>query len=114
MSLIELIVLTLATWRLSSLLANESGPGGMLERLRRVLGVCTNDLGERTGKNALADEVLCQWCNSIWIGALWMGFYLWAPRAAFYAALPFALSTGTILILTSKGLQVFLRHLGER
>lgn len=113
MPLLDIALLALATWRISSLLANEEGPGGMLERLRLAVGVRYDEASERVAGNVLASEMMCQWCNSIWVGAAWTVFYVLAPVWAVRCALPFALSTGTILIMTSKGLQVFLRHLRE-
>ena len=65
--ILDILILALATWRISSLLANEVGPGDLLERLRLFLGVRYNESSEREAKNALAAEVMCQWCNSHWI-----------------------------------------------
>jgi len=114
MNLLHILILILATFRLSSLLANESGIAGVLDSFRHWLGIRYNDIGERYSMNWMGDEVLCQWCNSIWIGILFTVLYTLWPTMAVYIALPFALSTGTILIMTSKGLQVFLRKLGEK
>ena len=111
MNWLHIIILILATWRLSSLLANEAGPAGILDSLRHRIGIRYNDIGERYSMNAVGDEILCQWCNSLWIGAvLALLYWLW-PTVTVYVTLPFALSTGTILISVNRHLQVFLRGL---
>ena len=40
----------------------------------------------------------CEWCNSIWIGAVLTMLYLWLGEAVLYLALPLALSTVAIII----------------
>lgn len=79
----DFLILALATWRLSSLLADEDGSFGTLERLRTWLGVrYVSDDGNGVGirryvpddtptlKRAIARGVICRWCNSVWFGAL--------------------------------------------
>ena len=86
MSLNIFLYLSLAAWRLASLVANEDGPWMMFKRFRqRAEQWCQQyrfcrELG-------LYELVTCEWCNSIWIG-----------ETIFYLALPFALSTVTIII----------------
>ncbi len=65
------LLLSLATWRFSSLLADEDGPFEIFEKIRTFLGVRTDP---KTGKqffmNSIAKGVVCVWCNSIWFGGL--------------------------------------------
>lgn len=112
-TVLEILVLALATWRISSLLANEEGIGGLWERLRLGLGVEYDENSERVAKTPIAEIAMCQWCNSLWIGLIWALFYRLSPEAAFFCALPFAFSTASILVMTSKGVQIFLRHLRD-
>jgi len=95
---LTIFILILATWRLSSLLADEAGPWDMFSRLRVLAGVRYDDVGQPYGTNALARGVMCVWCVSVWVGAGWALLYYVAPGVAFWLALPFALSGGTILI----------------
>ena len=89
--------LSLAAWRLASLVTNEDGPWQIFERLRRrAEHWCTNyrfcrELG-------LYELFSCEWCNSIWIGAGLTVLYLWLGEAVLYVALPLALSTVAIVI----------------
>lgn len=56
MSLLELFILSLATWRLSHLLASEDGPFDLLTRLR--------------ARFPLGGLLNCMYCLSIWIAPL--------------------------------------------
>ena len=97
MSLNIFLYLSLAAWRLASLVANEDGPWMMFKRFRqRAEQWCQQyrfcrELG-------LYELVTCEWCNSIWIGVGLTALYLWIGETIFYLALPFALSTVAIII----------------
>lgn len=93
----ELLVLLLATWRLTSLIADEDGPWYMLERLRHRLGVAYDEHNVRYGRNELARGLLCPWCLSVWVGAFWALLAAAWPGAV-WVALPFALSAGAIFL----------------
>lgn len=95
----HLIVLALATWRFSSLLADEPGPWDLFETARTKIGIVYLDDGDRDGKNELARNVLCTWCNSLYIvGPFWTLLYVLLGNVAVLLALPFALSTASIYI----------------
>ena len=97
MSLNIFLYLSLAAWRLASLVANEDGPWMVFKRFRqRAEQWCQQyrfcrELG-------LYELVTCEWCNSIWIGIGLTSLYLWIGETIFYLALPFALSTVAIII----------------
>ena len=92
----DYLILALATYRISSLLADEDGPLNILNRLRALVGVRDDD-GAKYGANNFATGIICQWCNSVWIGAvLTIAFYFWP--AVVWLALPLALSAATIII----------------
>lgn len=116
MSLVDLIVLALATWRLSSLLVGEDGPFDIFRSFRSFVGAgefsqagmdaerLTPQEIERVMMNAgrpegfLAGLLSCVWCTSIWVAlALALAVYL-LPTITFYVALVFALSTMAILV----------------
>lgn len=94
----NILVLILATWRLSSLLASEPGPLDVLGRLRHLIGVRLDTDGEPYGTNELARGLMCVWCNSLWIGLGWAALHYVAPSVTFWLALPLALSAGTVVI----------------
>ena len=72
--MIELVVLIgLATWRLSYMLVRETGPWGVFTRLRKLTGIIHDDAGEPIGVpdgNVLG----CVWCTSVWVALVlvWM------------------------------------------
>lgn len=72
MSLTKVLILGLATWRLSSLLVNEEGPFYMFTRLRSWAGVYEE--GEMRQTALLFS---CLWCMSVWVA-----FALYRFRAA--------------------------------
>lgn len=97
MTISTFFYLSLAAWRLASLVANEDGPWMMFNRLRqRAEHWCKKykfcrELG-------VYELFSCEWCNSVWIGAGLTILYLWIGDAILYLALPLALSTVVIII----------------
>jgi hypothetical protein len=104
----ELLVLGLATWRISHLISNdEMFP--FLEWIRVKCGVAYDEKNERYAKNWFSKQILCQWCNSLWIGIFLMILYGAYPQHTFYACLPWALSTFSILIQISRPMQYYYK-----
>ncbi len=89
--------LSLAAWRLASLIANEDGPWMMFKRFRaRAEQWCRKyDFCRELN---LYELLTCEWCNSVWIGILLTALYLWLGETILYLALPLALSTVVIII----------------
>lgn len=106
MNLVALLVIGLATWRFSSLLANdkEEGPFDVLGKFRHFVGVRYTKLSpdnmktEAYGANGFARMILCTWCNSVWIGIIITVAFILLPSVTLMACLPFALSTIAIVI----------------
>lgn len=95
--LLEVVVLALATWRLTSLLVWEDGPFEVFARLRHRLGVRYDEASQMYGSNWFAKGVVCPACASVWFGALWaVAYFLWADVV--WLALPLALSAGAIAL----------------
>jgi len=65
-TLLEFLVISLAVWRISSLIANEDGPFDILERFRGAIGIVYDEFNNRSGNNTFAKGVMCIWCNSMW------------------------------------------------
>lgn len=98
MTLVEFLVLALATWRFSSLLVNEPGPFHVFSRLRYVAGVREDEDGDPVATNELAKIFTCVWCASVWVGFAIVGLWYFAPEPLFIFCLPFALSTVAVAI----------------
>jgi len=100
-SILHLILLVFAVWRLANLLANEDGPFHMFKTLRSRIARTEVKSRRKNGllsKLHLYEGVHCEYCNSIWFGSFYAATYLIAPNVALALALPLALSTGAILI----------------
>lgn len=72
---IELIVLLgLATWRVSSLLVSEEGPFDVFLKLRKLTGIVHDDDGKPMviPKTFFAQLLSCVWCTSIWVAVFWV------------------------------------------
>jgi hypothetical protein len=99
MTLTALIVLTLATWRASSLLTYERGPYALFEKLRYLSGVRPDAHSRDMPTTELAEGVLCLWCNSVWFGILFtlLSCLVGVVNWRWAISLPWALSAGAVL-----------------
>jgi len=61
----DLFVYGLATWRVTHMLLYESGPWGILIRLRSGVGVTHNEDGEP--ETHVHTWTYCLWCLSVWV-----------------------------------------------
>ena len=94
----DFLILALATFRISSLIADEDGPFGLFDWARTLVGVKRNETGQTYGENNFAIGVICLWCNSVWIGLILMALYVLSKQIAVWICFPLALSTVTIII----------------
>jgi len=104
MVMTDFIILSLAVWRLSSLLVEEDGPWCVFSRLRHFAGVRVDEDGRAYGLNELGYMLSCIWCTSLLIAFSWFIFWLISPRWSVFTALPFAL-TGLTVIFHGKGIR---------
>lgn len=102
---LSLILLSLAVWRISYMLVWEDGPFEIFEKLRDKIGIGYDIAGERGVRSDLplwrttvADLFLCVYCMSVWWGFGFAILYFIQPFLAVALAVPFALSTGAILV----------------
>lgn len=96
----EYFILALATWRISSLLVNEAGPGNIFRKIREWAGIGHDEAGNvyMVPDRFFAKLLSCVWCASLWVGLGWAGISFLLPHLAKWMALPFALSAGAILM----------------
>lgn len=83
MTLLNLLILALAAWRLAYMLVQESGPGHVLATLRKRLGVIEVEVQtptgmhkERNATNWVGTLFTCVNCMSVWTAALCYGLLL--------------------------------------
>ena len=98
METLTFIVISLAVWRISSLLVEEDGPYQIFGKLRHRVGIRYNAQSEKVATNELAELFTCVWCMSIWIG-LAFGVLTWfLPAVAFWISVPLAFSAVAIAV----------------
>ena len=92
----QLVVIGLATWRVSSLFANEEGPFQIFSHIRHALGEQYVN-GQRIATTHVGKGLACQWCNTVWFAFIWILIILIDPFFI-YAAMIFAVSTLAIIV----------------
>ena len=97
-SLIDLLILGLATWRLSSLLVNEDGPWEILARMRVAVGIRYDQQSQPYATTVLSELISCVFCVSIWMGLLLSAGYWLNARLTILVMSPFALSAMAVII----------------
>ena len=119
MDIDNLLIVILAAWRISSLLADEYGPYLALERIRFLFGVYYiardgeviktfsqfSALSEqdRSGLVRIAETepakmITCIWCSSVWIAAALILIIHWLGQPVVWCLLPFSVSAGAIIV----------------
>lgn len=93
-----LLILSLAVWRLTSLLVREDGPWNVLARFRTAIGVHYDEYSKPYGTNMLASALTCTWCASVWISAFAALFCETSQTFVGYVLTALALSALSILI----------------
>jgi len=98
MKFVMFILIALAVWRISSLVAHEDGPYEVFEKFRHLVGVEYDEESKPYGRNQFAKGLTCIWCNSIWFGVIVTIAYARFPEATVLFCIPFALSTVAIIV----------------
>lgn len=97
MKIRDLVVLSLACWRLSNMLVNEEGPGNIFVTLRRKAGIYYDSFSQKQTSGWVADLFDCVWCMSVWVGFVLAFLHQWRVfRRACIA--PLAISSLSILL----------------
>lgn len=94
----DLLILSLAVYRITMLLVTEYGPYNILERFRQWVGVYYDDNLQRTGSNEVAKALTCVWCSSVWIGGVVGIVYGVWPQTTIMMAFPFAIMGGALIV----------------
>jgi hypothetical protein len=99
MDITTFLILSLANWRISSMLSNpdEHGLYEIFDRFRYWIGIRQIMGTEREGQNEIAKLFMCLWCLSIWIGIIQTILWLTIPVYTTWIMIPFALSAVVIL-----------------
>ena len=94
---LNIFLLALELWRISSLFANEDGPFHFFRKFRDYCKfLCEHNRFCR--ELHLYELIECEWCNSVWFGTLLtLLWFLYGDRVI-VILLPFALSTLVIVL----------------
>lgn len=100
MTLTTFLILSLATWRIANMFVWESGPFNIFRKIRHLTGIAHEDDGTPFLIPDLffAKLLSCVWCSSVWVGFGWFLLWLLLPDISVLCALPFAFSTGAIIV----------------
>lgn len=97
MSLSKIIILAFASWRLSNLLVNEEGPGKILHKFRKLVGVYYDEWSDKKSDNLVGSLFICVWCMAVWISFIFVYSFKWRVFRK-YMVSSFAVSGLVILI----------------
>ena len=96
---LDIILLGLATWRISSIIANEDGPYEVFSRFRVWAGEYWNyTTNAREATTPWGKGIICLFCTSVWIGILLSILYIIDIRISIYISIPFALSSIAVVV----------------
>ena len=101
MTIIKILLLFLATWRMFRILAIDKGPKCIFLRMRKCLGVEYNgDHTEwSTNDGSLAEMITCCNCAPVWIGLILTLVLLFAPDWIYLLiTLPLNASAATMVL----------------
>lgn len=100
MNTITFVIFSLASWRIANLFVWESGPFHIFIKIRERTGIIHDKNGEpyQYPNSFFANLLSCVWCSSVWVGFGWFLFWLLLPEIAAMCAIPFAFSTGAIVV----------------
>ena len=106
LSLLNLLILGLATWRMSSLLVSEKGPFNIFVKIRSLTGIRHDSLGDAVEipDNVFAQILSCVWCCSVWVGVGTLIIFVILPPFIYFC-FALALSSISVIVQTIVGTQ---------
>jgi len=97
MQLIEIIVYSLATYRIAEIIVNEGGPFNVFGKLQRMTGVIWDESSRPIPADNFFSEVLsCVYCLGVWIGIFFAVVSMF--QFGIFIAMPFAISAGALIV----------------
>lgn len=79
MSITDLILVCLATYRLSHMLVYEDAPLGIARHLRNLLGASESSCIEQHKTGHITSALCCINCTSVWAAAIVLALWVYAP-----------------------------------
>lgn len=104
MDILTLLILGLATYRLTRLFHNEAGPFNLIGRFRSLIGVAYDEKSNRIAKNELAATFNCVHCLGMWMAFMvWAGYYIPEAYLFYWLYTPLAISAISSLLFLRLG-----------
>jgi hypothetical protein len=92
------VVLSLAVYRLSIMLVDESGPFDIFDKLRYAAGIRYDQFSQAHSNKVVGKALLCVNCTSVWVAFAACIAYAILPTVTLLISMPFAVSSVAILI----------------
>lgn len=101
------ILLIFAVYSIGKMISDVemNGPWHVLDRLRHRIGVRFTEASAPYGTNILAEAMLCQYCNSFWIGLVVTITYLAFGDIVLWLLLPFSINGAVMLLVDWRNRQ---------
>jgi len=95
------VIIVLAVYSIGRLLSDVemNGPWHILDKLRYRIGVRFTDASTPYGLNMFAGAMLCQYCNSFWIGLIVAPLYYIVGDIILWLLLPFSINGAVMLMV---------------
>lgn len=110
MTLLDLIVGGVATWRATHMLLTENGPFRIFRKLRERSGVVYAADDDTQIVSFKYEITTCPWCLSVWVGLAATLLLRWSGVGR-WLLLPFVCSAGSIFI--GKAMEKKLKDFSE-
>ena len=92
--MLDLIIIMLATYRLTILAVDEEAPLGLARRLRNLFGAYQTACEEQRATGRITNALCCVDCTSVWAAVIVVALWVYAPVTVWVLAA----SGGTILL----------------
>lgn len=93
---LDLLLLTLATYRLARLLTNEQGPGRIVGRMRNLF------TANGSAPGSMGELWTCIKCMSVWVAFGVLALYIYAPVIVW----GFAISGAALMLRSYTGVDI--------
>lgn len=92
--MIDVLIMGLTLWRVSSLIQSEAGPLNIFYKFREAVGVHHDDNGNiaEIEERWLPRLVSCVWCLSMFLALFYVPLWYFFRDVMFWISLPFAIS----------------------
>lgn len=84
--MLDLILIALATIRLTTLMVDEEAPFGIMRRIRNLLGATQTACEGQRETGRITNALCCVDCTSVWAAAIVVALWVYAPALVWVLA----------------------------